>query len=162
MEGLEPIPDSPLYTITEANGTVIGATSNHKGNHYLTPEAATILLYMAASYHVEDKFWQLQKVHKGRGLYTYTPAPLLHLNDASLVWGGLFDLDADWEEPHEEHRRGTVIDIRANSKIGAIPPQNFDEFKKLAKFYGADAGKMPHSFGLPNQHFHVRLLNRNE
>jgi len=84
----------------------------------------------------------------------------LYLNDASLIWGGVFDLDADWEDPHEEHKRGSVIDIRANSKTGAIPPINFDKFIKLAKYYGAHA--RIHSPGSSNQHFHVRLLNREE
>jgi hypothetical protein len=163
VDGLVPIPDYQFYTLTEKDGKVIGSTNAHINNHYLTPEAATVLQRMAASYHIEDKFWQFQRARKGkRGQYTYTPAPLLHLNDASLIWGGVFDLDTDWDEPHAEHARGTVIDIRANSADGAIPPQNFKNFRTLAAFYGADAGKWPHSAGLPNQHFHLRLLNRSE
>ena len=87
---------------------------------------------------------------------------MLHLNDASLVWGGLFDaIDNDFEPPHKEHRRGSVIDIRANSKIGAIPPRSFIAFEKMAmKYYGVDA--QIHNRGLPSQHYHVRLLNRKE
>jgi hypothetical protein len=159
VDGLAQIPDTSFYTLVETSGAIIGANSKHNQNHYLTPEAATILLYIAASYQVEDKFWQLLKSRQ-RGIYTYAPAPLLHLNDASLIWGGVFDLDYDWEAPHEEHRRGTVIDIRANSLAGAIPPDNFKEFRKLATFYGADAGL--HAAGTAIQHFHVRLLNRKE
>lgn len=144
VEGLETIPSSQFYTF-------IGANNNHSDNHYLTPQAEAVLRSMAVSYQFEQRF-------KLKGV---TP-PLLHLNDASLVWGGVFDLDADWDIPHEEHMRGTVIDIRANSLTGAISPENFDSFIKLAKDMGADAGKNPHAFGLPNQHFHVRLLKRPE
>lgn len=144
VEGLVQIPGSPYYLF-------IGATNEHSDNHYLTPEAEAVLKSMAVAYQFESRF-------KIGGV---APLPL-HLNDASLVWGGVFDLDASWDTPHEEHMRGTVIDIRANSLAGAIAPENFDSFIKLAQDRGVDVGKAPHAFGLPNQHFHVRLLNRKE
>ncbi|MCR4303333.1 MAG: Ig-like domain-containing protein, partial [Gallionella sp.] len=143
VEGLATIPASQFYTF-------VGATENHSDNHYLTPEAASVLWSMAASYQFESGF-------KLNGV---APPPLLHVNDASLVWGGVFDLDADWETPHDEHKRGTVIDIRANSNTGAIAAGNYKEFIRLAKFYKADAEI--HSPEGTNQHFHVRLLGRSE
>ncbi|MBI3543388.1 MAG: hypothetical protein HY075_08975, partial [Deltaproteobacteria bacterium] len=37
----------------------------------------------------------------------------LTINDASLKWGGLYDIDNDWESPrHTYHRQGTDVDIR--------------------------------------------------
>ena len=169
--GLKPIPvllsltnpPAPLfYTMNEADGSVIGAVQGkHTDNHYLTPEAASVLWRMAASYSVEQRF----KV-KGRNPITkkleLVAPPVLHLNDASLVWGGLFDaVDSDWEQPHEEHRRGTVVDVRANTNVGAIPAKNFKAFEKMAmQYYGVDA-KIHHR-GWPSQHYHVRLLNRKE
>jgi len=142
VPGLEPMPASQFYTF-------VGATDKHSDNHYLTTGAASVLWSMAVSYQFEQRF-------KLRGI---TP-PSLNLNDASLVWGGIFDIDGDWDTPHNEHRRGTVIDIRANSNTGAIDPANFDSFMRLAYLYGANA--KIHNAGETTQHFHVRLLGRGE
>ncbi len=62
--------------------------------------------------------------------------------------------------PHVEHRRGTVVDVRANNLDTAIPSQNFKEFESLAADFGADA-----HFESPNierRHVHLRLLGREE
>jgi hypothetical protein len=143
--------------MNEADGSVIGAVQGkHTDNHYLTPEAASVLWRMAASYNIEQRF----KVFDPKTKKLVAP-PVLHLNDASLVWGGLYDLKTKWKPPrHLEHRRGTVVDIRANSKIGAIPPENFEEFQSMADDYGIDA--FFEGEGFDYQHFHVRLFNRKE
>ncbi len=146
VDGLRPIPPSGLYALYEADGSVIGAVKDrHESNHYLTTTAANRLLAIAINYH-----------------HLYPKDPVLHVNDASLMWGGVFDIDteADWNTPHEEHMRGTVVDIRANSRAGAISPSNFDSFMRLAKLNKVNA--KIHSPGETNQHFHVRLLNRSE
>ncbi|MHB9118371.1 MAG: hypothetical protein ACYC2R_08850 [Burkholderiales bacterium] len=150
VAGLVAIPASSFYTLTETDGTVIGATNRHTDNHYLTKEAANNLWRMAVSYQVEQPF-RLQSA----------APPLLHLNDASLVWGGKFDIAGHWTSgSHAEHRRGTVIDIRANSNAGAIAAGNFKKFIALAAFYGTHA--KIHNPGEISQHFHVRLLGRSE
>ena len=144
VAGLKPIPPSGFYALYEADGSVIGAVKDrHESNHYLTTAAANKLLVIAINYH-----------------HFYPTDPVLYVNDASLMWGGVFDLDADWDMPHEEHRRGTVVDIRANSNAGTIPSANFDTFIRLAKLSKVNA--KIHSPGETNQHFHVRLLNRSE
>jgi hypothetical protein len=92
VPGLLPIPPSGLYALYEADGSVIGAVKGrHPSNHYLTPAAANQLLVIAINYH-----------------HLNPQAPVLHINDASLMWGGMFDIDAeaDWNTPHKEHRRG--------------------------------------------------------
>ena len=114
VEGLKPISGSPFYVF-------VGATNEHSDNHYLTPEAEAVLKSMAVAYQFESRF-------KIDGV---TPPPL-HLNDASLVWGGRFDVKGNWSDPHAGHRRGVVIDVRANSAEGAIPLVSFDNFKKTA------------------------------
>lgn len=54
VDGLAPIPGgASFYTMNDTDGTVIGSTSDHKNNHYLIPDASTILLYIASSYHAE-------------------------------------------------------------------------------------------------------------
>lgn len=146
VDGLAPITPSGLYALYEPDGSVVGATKGrHPSNHYLTTTAANKLIVIAINYHHRNP-----------------QAPVLHINDASLMWGGVFDIDAeaDWNTPHKEHRRGTVVDIRANSTIGAIPPANFDAFIQLAQDRGVDA--RVHNSGKTNQHFHVRLLDRSE
>ena len=110
----------------------------------------------------QQKLWLLAKDFYEFQLRNGVAKPtLLHLNDASLQWGGLFDKDGDWDTPHDEHRRGTVVDIRANSSPGAIPPALFKSFIKIATTLGMD----PHQESIGdtvNQHFHTRLLNRKE
>lgn len=118
VDGLRPIPGSPFYTFI---GQVIG---RHTDNHYLTPQAEAVLKRIATSYQFERRF-------KVGGV----APPLLHLNDASLVWGGRFDVSGNWGSPHSGHRRGVVIDVRANDDTeanGAIPLSIFENFKKMA------------------------------
>ena len=35
----------------------------------------------------------------------------LRVNDSSLPWGGVFDIDGGWERPHYNHRDGTDVDL---------------------------------------------------
>jgi hypothetical protein len=108
------------------------------------------------SYQVEQRF---KLRHPVTRKYTVTP-PVLHVNDASLEWGGKFDLSGGWTGPHVEHRHGTVVDVRANNQSTAIPVENFDEFISRADDYGADAYLESPTVG--RRHFHLRLLNRKE
>ena len=92
----------------------------------------------------------------------YKPfGPVLHLNDASLERGGYFDIQYLWNRgEHAEHRRGTVIDIRANNLPGAIPRGDFKDFELVARKYGAVARL--HKQNSDKQHYHVRLFGRAE
>lgn len=177
VEGLEPIPSSAFYTLSEADGSNIGDNGKHDGdNHYLTPEAIAVLDQLAFQYAASFD----------------NPAnripQQLHINDASLPWGGQFDITGNWGRPHIEHRRGTVVDIRANLKTGNIPETEFKRFnrasQKTSQELGvtvdavihcskrkdlppADRPKPPFCL-LPdgtvdaNRHFHVRLLGQKE
>ena len=134
------------------------ADKQHHDNHYLTNSAFNQLVVLAINYH-----------------FLYPNEPVLHLNDASLVWGGLFDKDGDWDTSHEKHRRGVVIDIRANMAPGNIPESLFTDFKTLAaKTQTTLAGRVisanaklhcsdgfdpkNNCVGDNNRHFHVILL----
>lgn len=88
----------------------------HHDNHYLTNNAFNQLVVLAINYH-----------------FLYPNDPILHLNDASLVWGGKFDIKGNWVGYHAGHRRGTVIDVRANTALGNIPERLFKNFIRLAK-----------------------------
>jgi hypothetical protein len=123
VAGLATIPASPFYAF-------VGSTPLHSDNHYLTPQAEAILNGIAVAYAFESRF-------KVGGV---SPLPLT-LNDASLIWGGLFDaVNANWKAPHVEHRRGTAIDIRANQAEGAIDAVNFKNFEKMIASYNHDFG----------------------
>ncbi len=125
VKGIEPIPNFPYYALVETNGDVIGATDLHSNNHNLLPAAAGVLMRIAVNYHFHPRLrvldWQTNRM---------VPPPLLHINDASLEWGGKFDIKGIWTGSHAEHKRGTSVDLRANENVGAIPPELFEEFDK--------------------------------
>lgn len=149
VDGLEPMPLSILYTF-------IGQTNQHSDNHYLKPEALNKLWRIALAYQYEQQF-KLQDPITGQ--FTVIPPPL-HVNDASLKWGGLFDISGKWVSPHSEHRRGTVIDVRANALPTAIPEGSFEDFIFLSLQYGVDA--FLEEPDVDHRHFHLRLMNRKE
>ncbi len=155
VDGLSTIPGDPsLYVL-------IGGEEGkkHHDNHYLTDDAKSQLVVLAINYH-----------------FLYPNQPVLHLNDASLEWGGLFDFTGNWKPGHHEHKRGTVIDIRANEATGAVPFNNFDRFEKIALDAQINADihctsdkidhqgrKAPDCIGLDgsqdsNRHYHIRLM----
>lgn len=151
IKGLEPIiPASdpatgPLYVL-------IGQDAYHPSNHSLTPAAIGRLQQLAALYRQR-----------------FPNSPPLHLNDASLERGGLFDIywrnpqtgtqrTVWWTPPHFEHRRGTVIDVRANRAMGAVPNE-----PRVRSWFETTIRNLPGSFlleslGTSNEHYHIRLM----
>ena len=129
----------------------------HAENHYLTVAAATRLLEISRKF---NNRWP--------------DAPRLTLNDASLQWGGKFDIPGTWQSnprAHAEHRIGDNIDVRANSAPGAVPA-NIREvvFRWLRKtsapgdnispeFVIESVNPLRESIGEVNEHFHLRLGN---
>jgi hypothetical protein len=158
VAGLWPIFKAPtLYAF-------IGGESDktHHDNHFLTSNAANQLTVIAINYR-----------------FRYLNDPKLHLNDASLKWGGKFDKNGNWKGDHRGHKRGTVIDIRANSineGTSSIPERLFAKFEKMAsetkkKLLGGEVsaiaklhcspGRDPavdNCAGDDNRHYHVILL----
>ena len=101
-------------------------------------------------------------------------APKLTLNDASLVWGGKFDIKGTWEQnpkAHAEHRLGENIDIRANMNPGAVPSKiraavfrwlgdaSLPEDNISPDFVIDSANPLWENPGVANEHFHLRLGN---
>ncbi|MBI3481281.1 MAG: hypothetical protein HY016_13160 [Nitrosomonadales bacterium] len=152
VDGLELITASPYYALQDSAGKVIGAVKNkHSDNHYLTNAAIKKLKDFAERYNG-----------------TVLPGAKLYLNDASLVWGGLFDVGSTpWKSPHTAHDRGRSIDIRAENSggqyEGAVPFAYFDDTIKAAADAHARAalhcqGSIVTAvcLGIPyNRHFHV-------
>lgn len=161
VNGLEPIPASQLYALTDSGGNVIGGEQGkpHHDNHHLTAGAIGKLEILADMYKS-----------------AINPGERLYLNDASLKWGGLFDVGStSWKKPHTTHRRGVEIDIRAAAatngdpvKEGAIPFSLFHQVWGSARKKGikAELHCMENRqlvigmscYWLPDaRHFHVNL-----
>ena len=141
IRGLVNIPSSGFWNL-------IGDTAVHPAGHYLTGDAFGKLMDLAQLY-----------------TQVYFPfrshTPVLQLNDASLVRGGVFDIDfvgrtTFWAPPHAEHQRGAVIDIQANGSVTAIPQRNFADFQALLRKQGMTW--WPEYLNQSGGHYHVRLL----
>lgn len=135
----------------------IGQTPQHSDQHYLTVAAATRMLDISRKF---QKIWPT--------------APKLTLNDASLVWGGKFDIDGTWDmnpQRHNEHRAGDNIDVRANTAPGAVPSDIRDVVFRWLRKTSRPSDNIPADFiidsvnplhegiGKVNEHFHLRLGN---
>lgn len=151
---LQPVGDNAIYQLIPNAAKDPG----HPDNHYLTLTAISRLAVLATLYHAK-----------------YPDFAVLHLNDASLERGGIFDLNHNWRSPHWEHCRGAVIDIRANGVEGALnitDPTDpmIKKFQVLAAVAGADAAwevpkkKDPSTSKLVDQwetrHFHTKLTGQ--
>lgn len=138
IKKLIPLPNASTYALLR------NRDENHLDNHYMTYDAHIKLL-------------QLADLYRRR----FPGDPLLHVNDASLERGGLFDIDSNWSylpKGHKSHRRGTEVDIRANPDVypkEAIPVRNFEKFEETALEVGGNA--KIHSPGGSNQHYHVEF-----
>jgi hypothetical protein len=152
VPGLEPIPDSPFYRPITPN-----RDTNHPNTHFLKPEASAKLQAIAKSY------------YEATYLLRDGWLPNVMLNDASLKWGGVLDCfmtcrnSVPWGASHSEHRKGSVIDIRA--RVPATNNPNPDTLLYENKFIRAaqDAGADPHLEGSENgRHIHLRLFDIQE
>ena len=129
----------------------------HAENHYLTVAAVTGLLGISQKF---NSIWP--------------DAPRLTLNDASLQWGGKFDIPGTWERnprAHAEHRIGDNIDVRANSAPGAVPITIRAKVFRWFRNESTEEDAIPPEFAIEsvnplwenpitqNEHFHLRLGN---
>lgn len=144
------IPD--LVELPAGSGYILqGNTSDigkrHLGNHYFTKEAVSNLIHFKKT--VAKFGWQP-----------------LYIDDASLMWGGRFDIRAGWganaKESHQEHRTGEEVDIGlANGTDPQKTRSSYDEFCKSNNI-GIPTTILWHDIppkqgGLYPLHFHLRL-----
>jgi hypothetical protein len=87
IKGLEDLKEDEGYILT-------GMTSIHPYNHYVTSSFGETLKEIG-------KEWK----------QICPQSKPLEYNDASLPWGGLFDIKGNWQPPHRGHRYGVEIDI---------------------------------------------------
>jgi hypothetical protein len=86
-----------LYKLTEESGynhvVARNDTTNHPEGTYGTAETLYMLTYIAGYYRAS------------------TGGRKLSVNDLSLPYGGLFDLNSNWAPKHDTHRDGKDADI---------------------------------------------------
>jgi hypothetical protein len=133
------------YAFTAVDPGHVGTSGGRqRGEYYLTKEAIDNLQDLIELF-AED----------GWGI--------VGLNDASLNWGGLYDLKNNWNKPHSEHREGEEIDIsfkRAGNVVSTAKQNAF--YKKFCEDKKAEVPfSILHHYVL-TPHFHVRLVNANK
>ncbi len=105
--------------LTGGEGTV------HPDNHYTTIYAMTNTWLIAETYYEQT-------------------GTTLGINDMSIRWGGLFDINGNWNNPHMSHRRGEDVDIDRNvydTVAGAYILRNCETDKLLEKIVHKYKGK---------------------
>ncbi len=151
VKGLSPLVDN------STKFDLVGGTCGHKGpggpvgcqtpdnNHYAAKIVRDSLPLMASTW--VDSFKQT----------------MLFINDISLPYGGLFDVDTNWRPEHKEHREGLDVDLRTEipSVRSGVKVRNAqgkwignDKFEKLCKESGV---KKPdgHKKGTSREHYHL-------
>lgn len=91
LEELEPSPDG-IYKLT---GTESDVGKRHMKNHFLTSVNSEKIKETADFY------------------YDFGDGNVIQFNDMSLPWGGMFDMNGDWnvKSGHVTHRTGTDVDV---------------------------------------------------
>ena len=128
-----------VYALTSVDQTHQGNGRYHHNQYYLTEPSRQNLRAMIEAFAAE-----------GWGTVA--------LNDASLYWGGRYDISSNWTAPHAGHREGREIDVsfaRAGNPISA-PKQKvfYDKFCKNKKV--SFPFSILHHY-VKNPHFHVYL-----
>ncbi|MDE0399645.1 MAG: hypothetical protein OXL96_17765 [Candidatus Poribacteria bacterium] len=153
---------SPLTTQTYRR---VGQTNQHPNNFYAIPDVITALENAARQWRT---YWNgLPDTERAR--YD-SEVGRLQINDCSLQWGGVFDVDLTitpqfWSPPHSTHRVGLDTDIRLDraETDGGIPEDSQipgdrkkyeNEFYEILRNVYAGATARPHGTGL-NRHYHV-------
>lgn len=131
---------------TPARYKLIGSTGKHAANHFFTTDAKEALKSMLSNF--AEFNWGVVGV-----------------NDASLIWGGRFDIAGAWGGSHHEHRDGQEVDISFYNP-GGIPPATrqkmYDELRSSQGIVTPEV--LWHLQNNPatgsKAHFHVYLLGQ--
>jgi hypothetical protein len=149
---LQPISANPprnpdgtyAYALTSDDPTHVGTSGGRqRGEYYLTQQAILNLEGLVRAFRSE-----------GWGIVAF--------NDASLNWGGLYDISNNWHPSHWEHREGEEIDISFQRAGNVIDDDKANAFYK--KFCEDKKAQFPFSIlhhYVKKKHFHVRLVSAN-
>ena len=121
-----------LMELPEGNGiALIGETATHPENHWGTTGMVSALQNL------------------GVGFLSRFGKPI-EVNDMSLPLGGLFDLGADWQPPHVEHRVGLSADLRTSGRTPA-------ELRFIQDVLEELGGGVHDETRAPAPHYHLRM-----
>lgn len=87
----------------------------------------------------------------------YPNSERLGIRDMSLPWGGLFDLNYDWKEPHYGHTIGADADINR----GTVPLENRHKLLEIMCRHTPGIFLERDILGEP-PHFHMRVYGKTE
>lgn len=147
IEELAPLPASYPTYVFEGND----ASNIHQDSHYVRQETFPKVLRLA------DIFF----ASRGK---------IIRINDASLVWGGVFDDDGtattgNWRPPHSSHRVGEEFDVdntTAQEGTGTVPngpdwtAEDRNALLKIAKTSAVRLQKINEGPTLEKSHYHLR------
>ncbi|MEO6553987.1 MAG: hypothetical protein ABIO96_05510 [Nitrospiraceae bacterium] len=142
IEGLVPLPDSDPTYVFEGNAS----TNTHQDSHYVRPETLPKVLNLANMFFAE----------RGK---------IIRINDASLVWGGLFDYPGKWLPPHASHRVGEEFDVdntKEQKGTGTVPdgpdwkPEDREELLAIARSSAVGLVQIREIAASEASHYHFR------
>jgi hypothetical protein len=127
------------YALTSVDNIHQGTSRYHVGQYWLTKDAS-------------DSLRELIRAFNDFGWGTVA------LNDASLIWGGVYDIFGNWRNPHSGHRTGEEIDISFKRAGNVVSPdrQNATYKEFCLKNNAAMPFNILHHFVVV-PHFHVYL-----
>lgn len=128
-----------MYALTSVDFTHAGTGRYHMNQYYLTERSLINLTQLISEF-----------ANAGWGTVA--------LNDASLFWGGLYDIAGNWGPSHSGHRDGREIDISFTRAQNPVPRvKQKDVYKKFCETNGVNVpfSILHHFVLLP--HFHVYL-----
>ena len=131
---------------------LIGETEEHASNHWATQAVMTCIQTIANNWHINNP-----------------NESTMMINDISLEYGGLLDVNGNWQPPHSSHRTGQDVDIRTElpgtrTGIPVRTPRNASiwqntvwvgntNFEDNCRTYGGIAHR--HSPNSIYEHYHV-------
>jgi len=109
------------YMPAGPNYRLVGQTTTHPRNHFTTSRVQQALIAIAN---------QFAREFRGQPGYQ-----TLEYNDISLVFGGLFDIFANWRTPHITHRIGRDVDF---SNADELPSEMRRRLEEIIRRHGGD------------------------
>lgn len=122
---LQELTEGDRYDLVGMYGTG-DVKSQHRTNHFGTPRLIQKLKALADSLHKDSSY-------------------VMRVNDMSLIYGGPFDTENNWNTPHETHREGLNTDISYTATGDRRIPEQM--FRKMTDNLN---GKVK-----PHGHYHV-------
>ncbi len=126
----ELLQDGANYNLVGSFGEP-GVSSQHIVNHHGTPTFVSKIKALADSVYADSSY-------------------VLRINDMSLKFGGPFDINNDWDTPHETHREGVQADIDDVDANGTRIDADYLRRRVKKKPFGGN-------FLDEGNHFHVTI-----